>query len=485
MSDIRYSIDGQILTDMADTIRNHRGEAASTLIICEGKTLNTYGSNTIASLKYPLRAGKEYQVVVSTSSSTGPTLTMRENSSSGAQILSQKVSNMMGDKKIEFTYTPSVEVSEVYLSITSNHSVEFNQITFTPVELDAYTPQQMVDAVSAALPTKADLVITGDCNNMFSKGKNAWMLRCYIDLITTNKIYNTQYMFSEYTGESIPFDLNWESAYTSSYNGSAETLSYCRNLKVVPKLNNWRSDNISAMFQGCDRIREIPEDFFDTWDWSLMDNATSAYAGSMSKFVTGCSSLRKYPMELLRHGNKLWTTATYMPFYYFINGCYVLDELVNIPKPSNSDVAMTSNVFSYSLDYAYRLKDFTFVPGITLNWKNQTLDLSNQTGYATYNVSYIYSYNSGITADKEVKDDETYQALKNDPDWFTANIAYSRYDHDSAVRTINSLPTMLGTGCVIKFRGAAGEKTDAGAINTLTEEEIAVATAKGWTVTLV
>jgi hypothetical protein len=99
--------------------------------------------------------------------------------------------------------------------------------------------------------------------------------------------------------------------------------------------------------------------------------------------------------------------------------------------------------------------------------------------------------NSGITADKEVKDDATYQALKNDPDWFTQKLEYSRYNHDSAVATINSLPdtsaylaTAGGTN-TIKFKGAAGSATDGGAINTLTEEEIAVAIAKGWTVTLV
>jgi hypothetical protein len=67
---------------------------------------------------------------------------------------------------------------------------------------------------------------------------------------------------------------------------------------------------------------------------------------------------------------------------------------------------------------------------------------------------------------------------------------YSRYNHDSAVRTINSLPdasaylaTTSGTN-TIKFRGEAGSSTDGGAINTLTAEEIAVATAKGWTVSL-
>jgi hypothetical protein len=46
------------------------------------------------------------------------------------------------------------------------------------------------------------------------------------------------------------------------------------------------------------------------------------------------------------------------------------------------------------------------------------------------------------------------------------------------------LATAGGTN-TIKFKGIAGSKTDGGAINTLTEEEIAVAAAKGWTVTLV
>jgi hypothetical protein len=124
-----------------------------------------------------------------------------------------------------------------------------------------------------------------------------------------------------------------------------------------------------------------------------------------------------------------------------------------------------------------------------MNWKSQTIDLNNnKVGYIS-TISNILNYNSGITADKEVKDDATYQALKNDPDWFTCDINYSRYNHDSAVATINSLPdtsaylASAGGTNTIKFKGTAGSKTDGGAINTLTEEEIAVATAKGWTIT--
>ena len=123
-------------------------------------------------------------------------------------------------------------------------------------------------------------------------------------------------------------------------------------------------------------------------------------------------------------------------------------------------------------------------------WKNQAIDLGYYVGY-TDNSNKITANNSGITSSKEVTNATTYQTLKNNPDWFTTNVAYSRYNHDSAVRTINSLPdtsaylaTAGGTN-TIKFTGAAGSKTDGGAINTLTAEEIAVATAKGWTVTLV
>ena len=89
---------------------------------------------------------------------------------------------------------------------------------------------------------------------------------------------------------------------------------------------------------------------------------------------------------------------------------------------------------------------------------------------------------------KRVENDTTYAALKNTDDWWSSDINYSRYNHDSAVETINSLPNTKpyldangGTNTIV-FQGNAGAKTDGGAINTLTDAEIAVATAKGWTV---
>jgi hypothetical protein len=155
------------------------------------------------------------------------------------------------------------------------------------------------------------------------------------------------------------------------------------------------------------------------------------------------------------------------------------------------NTSWTSNAFSNFGAFCYRLKNITFAlqengTPYVMNWKKQTIDLTLSVGYSNVKENILRS-NTGITADKEVKDDATYQALKDDNDWFTCDINYSRYNHDSAVATINSLPdtsTAGGTN-TIKFKGQAGALTDGGAINTLTEEEIAVATAKGWTVSFV
>ena len=121
----------------------------------------------------------------------------------------------------------------------------------------------------------------------------------------------------------------------------------------------------------------------------------------------------------------------------------------------------------------------------TRNWTSQTIDFNNIHAGYSYDQSNQLRY--GFTEETRITDDASYQLLKDNPDSWTTDPAYSRYNHDSAVRTINSLPDCSASGGTntIKFNGAAGSATDGGAINTLTEEEIAVATAKGWTVSLV
>ena len=252
-----------------------------------------------------------------------------------------------------------------------------------------------------------------------------------------------------------------------------------------PKANAY-DDIISIRFDDNDKFLKIMRTMInhvpDSWGelvWSTF-NTKDTYP--LRNFFRSCYSLRSISSKLL---TKLWNRGSYNYQSMFEN-CYCLDEVIGLPISPYEPTDYRGVV-----NNCYRLKRFIFGTtgvGNTFIDRN-TLDFSNYVGYAnSSNKIKIIKFNSGITLDKEVTDAASYELLKNDPDWFTSNVAYSRYNKISAIETINSLPlgsNSLGDVSTIKFKGEAGSLTDGGAINTLTEEEIAVAVAKRWTVAFV
>lgn len=333
--------------------------------------------------------------------------------------------------------------------------------------------------------------ITGNCNYMFAYDNWNWFIDLYGSTIKTQNIENAGYMFEDCQKlRSIPFDINFVKSDNYNYELILQYMfSGCSLLVELPKINYPRPISIASLFDSCDNLRYIPDDFDSNWDWSYIDRE----GGQTRRVFNLCYSLRRLPINMLKHGCRYISNSSSW-YYNMCQCCYSLDEIIGLPIPY-SNTTWTGNAFSGSFTYCGRLKEMTFAtqedgtPYI-MQWRNQTIDFTYNTGFAR-NISEITNYNSGITADKQVKDDASYQALKDDPDWFTTDFNYSRYNHTSAVNTINSLPDTsaylanAGGTNTIKFKGAAGALTDGGAINTLTEEEIAVATAKGWTVTLV
>ena len=264
----------------------------------------------------------------------------------------------------------------------------------------------------------------------------------------------------------------------------------CNKLEQLPTLNIVNEVKkgvyyLYSIFGSCHRLRYIDENLWQNII-SLIDKDTS-YSYRISGFFSYCYSLRQLPDLSIFNEIKNSNTNQYRYLLYqLIHKCYVLDTAENIPLENST---ITKDMLSQTFNDCCRVKDIIFATDngtpYVRTWSNQTIDLSSNIGYA-YSTDYILGYNSGITADKQVSDDATYQALKDDPDWFSIDVAYSRYNHTSAVRTINSLPDCsTGSGNTIKFLGASGSATDGGAISNLTEAEIAVATAKGWTVEIV
>ena len=359
---------------------------------------------------------------------------------------------------------------------------------------DTYKPSEMAAAITAIsgggggsgpdIPDSA-FVLSGSMSYWDYLGQWDSFITAYADKWSTSNIASTNGMF-QYSKklEVTPFDFNFTN---SSYYDYNNMFSDSENLKTIGKLINMYPSSLSSMFSGCKRLRYLPE--FINPNFSRIN--TYVYS-SISNMFQNCLSLRTIPEDFLNQMYGVWTSSYNTLFYSGFRNCYTLDEIRGLNPQTG---IMTSNAFSNTFYQCFRLKNIIFAlqddgTPYSVNWKNQTINLST-TGYSNIGDDYLISFNSGITADKCVRDDATYQALKDDPDWYSCNVEYSRYNHDSAVATINSLPdtsaylTSAGGTNTIKFKGAAGSATDGGAINTLTEEEIAVATAKGWSVSLI
>ena len=381
---------------------------------------------------------------------------------------------------------PTIEA----LSITANG-------TYTaPDGVDGYSPVT-VNVPQDGGPPESAFVISRDCSYRFAYNGWNWFISQYENRITTSEVMDTESMFCYSDIKNVPFDINYKNSLIYDYYSITNMFNGCSYIEKLPILNNIKIEMCSYLFRYCYRLRNIPDNFASTWDWSYLEQQTIAYTGNQQSMFYNCYSLRSIPINIIKSGNPYCNYS----YSYFNNGfqnCHSLNELVNLPIPYTKST-WTSNAFYNTFTYCSRLKNAIFAlqedgTPYVVKWKSQIIDFSNCIGWLYNNTdykNYILNYNSGITADKEVTDATTYAALKDDPDWFTCDVAYSRYNHDSAVATINSLPdtsaylASKGGTNTIKFKGAAGSATDGGAINSLTEEEIAVAAAKGWTVTLV
>ena len=349
---------------------------------------------------------------------------------------------------------------------------------------DTYKPSEMAAAITdisggggsgVDIPDSA-FVISGNVRNWDYGGKWDSFITAYADKWSTRNIIDASYMFYKCSLDQIPFEIN-----LGNYPILANMFDYS-NITTLPTIigNNIVVQSTSG-FLNYSKIKSIPDDYFN-----FIGNVYDSWT-NVSLMFSDAQYLRNFPSSVNIIPQKSSHTSHIYSFYRgMCDRCYVLDEINNLGVATLS--TLTGNAFPSAFESCARLKNITFESGKTVNWKNQTIELSSYVGYANNSLQITLN---GITADKQVKDDATYQALKDDPDWWTTKVAYSRYNHDSAVATINSLPDTSaylaanGGNNTIMFTGAAGSATDGGAINTLTQEEIAVATAKGWTVTLV
>lgn len=348
-----------------------------------------------------------------------------------------------------------------------------------------YLPSEMAQAIldlpSADYP-ESMLNWTGDCSY---RDQNGWV-DDFISKhkITTTNINNLYRTFSLSGLKDIPFELNLSLTGASL----AECFNHSSIVKL-PKVETGVATSISGLCQYCEFLIDISN--FNTY----IIKALNGYY-NMGSSLSNCYRLKRAEIWPQMDSESAQPNRGNYSFYrWLFNSDYSLVQVKNLPVFYSN--AVDFDLFQDMTSNCYSLASFTFEPGKTIKWSNQTIDLSG-VGWAPVGQ---YSWNQPISAienlypeeHKQFKiiDDVTYQTLKDNEEAYTNLVEYSRYNHDSAVETINSLPdtsayvTSSGKANVIKFKKDAGSKTDGGAISTLTEAEIDVATQKGWTVILV
>ena len=369
-----------------------------------------------------------------------------------------------------------VLINDTTLTAIGNAIRSKNETTNT------YKPSQMPDAImnlSTGIPLPFE--ITGNAYNLFSYNDGGFNAKYPI---VTRDLTNIDRMFA-YNDDFtvIPYEINTG----DSWDGKAiYVFCGCSHLTEVPKINTTVPvKSLEDMLCNCSRLRQLPEGFESWFIWDTNTIETKTFYDTFK----ACYSLRSIPVEIFNH-DYIPSSSSYS-YLNGLNSLYALDELTNLPMPFESDKTYKWGVLSSNcFRYLSRLKNLTFEfePNKTINLTGSSayLDLTYYVGYAQ-SEGDILNYNSGCTAETRIVDDETYNSLKDHPDAWTTDIAYSRYNHDSAVATINSLPNVSNdahSANMLKFKGASGSATNGGAIESLTEEEIAVATAKGWTVSI-
>lgn len=240
-------------------------------------------------------------------------------------------------------------------------------------------------------------------------------------------------------------------------NSVATFNAFCRNCyNLVRASFTMSSANqyLSYLFTNCYSLREIPK----TLDFSEVVTAYAAFQN--------CYSLRSVPTTL--------NTAKITDMSYMFSQCFNLSEF-----PSSLNVGAVSTTGFFTSFYAM----YALLNAPTLQSLKSTLTVvSNLFGNCgrTYIGTLDFSSVSGMTRFTTTQAFGLRGLLVSSSAPFSGtspqiDITDCGLNHAALVALINSLPTVVGKTCVIKTNPGTAE---------LTAGEIAVATGKGWTLTV-
>lgn len=356
-----------------------------------------------------------------------------------------------------------------------------------------YKPGEMAAAITNLPMGGGDtetITFSGDISYLFASNGGGALYEAVKNknLVFTNIRYGRGVFYNMSTNDTItPFTIHllrgtYNTPGNVDFRNFYEGSSIVSNIVIDPPIE--RPSNVEFQnFFAKSRLKNIDLSCIDT-NYPIFELSCAMGLFSESGYLRSINFTNS-PQRYFGGSN---STQYYGTFYH----CFDLDSIEDLYT------TLQTTFSGGTFNNCSHLAKLTFKTASTTNAKNpyygSDIDLST-VGYYT-NVSEGYISNSALhygnnplfakslvrkNAAKEITNATTYAKLKNDPDAWTTNVAYSRYNKTSAKETLTSLPYIKET-CTIKFKGEAGSATDGGAIKNLTSSEIAAATAKKWTV---
>ena len=302
---------------------------------------------------------------------------------------------------------------------------------------------------------------------------------------------------------------------------------------IVVGTKNGTTTSFDDFFSGCKNLRKLPNFQFKR----------DIYGNQTSSAFSYCFNLEQTEMDKIYQFIGAFSTYSQNPQ---INYCYKIKEFdwskINIKidnfSPTRIDFGYAPTLEKYVIPATYTkseatsnrydmryqgsypmLKDVSFVTN--KDGSPMKSKMTNQTlAWWAYSESYSWGYGDVTSECYKYSDidrthnivgqtiEETqanYEKMKQYSDWHCTmrnNVNYqrssvpigrlfSKFNHKTMVSIINTIMdtseyiASKGGTNTIKFYKYQGDLTDEGGTSNLTEEEIAVATAKGWTIALV
>lgn len=269
--------------------------------------------------------------------------------------------------------------------------------------------------------------------------------KLFIDSTSNGTLFNAMF-YDCYSIEEIPYiDTSKGTAFNQMFKN-------CYSLKSVPQLDFSNGINYAEIFQNCNSLEEAPE--------LNLENVTTT---SQNYLYSGCAFLKHIPSV---------SSTKIKSLSYLATEIGSIETVGDLILPSATSVSLFTNDYLFSKFRSIGTIDFSsFTSTISFPMTPLLTSLKFQ-GDIKYMFSFyttgnmLYSWNTTINV-------ENLEIESLNASWDLSQ--WNLLTHESLLNVINALVPQEGTTKTLKLGSTNLAK--------LTEEEIAIGTDKGWTLT--